>query len=156
MTNQKYKMALHRDHQSWWRVAWCNRIDSHFKIDILYKLREFGVKVQFYHQQGHSRKDLCYHRTTTFPSACHSQMQTTSSLQMLKGPLTESWHWWRLPPNAMELCQSSEQQQHWVMCVGELWSSVATQQTLFSIWDFITIQNMMKLCSCSLKKESWP
>ena len=38
------------------------------------------------------------------------------------------------------------------VCVGGMWDTVATPQTLLSIWDVIRIQNMIRLCSNGRKR----
>ena len=47
----------------------------------------------------------------------------------------------------------AEQQEHYVLCVWGLWSTVAIPQTLLSVWNWITIQNMINLWVVICTKE---
>lgn len=63
----------------------------------------------------------------------------------------------------MEVFLVSEQQEHHVLGVWVLWSTVAIPQTLLSVWNWITIQNMINLwvaiCTrkerCGRQRQIW-
>lgn len=90
---------------------------------------------------------------------------TTSAFVVRELPLyeCERCHWetativdgWPQTQSWVQLFQFSGQQKalHEI-CMGGLWGTVATPQTLLSIRDFTTLQNMSRWCSGGLKRRT--